>query len=47
VTGNLGIISVFPIVTFYASGILVKADYESMSWAVREKIFTCLIADWF
>jgi hypothetical protein len=35
VTGNLGIISVFPIVTFYASGILVKSDYESLSWAVR------------
>ena len=35
VTGNLGIISVFPIVAFYASGILVKSDYENMSWAVR------------
>ncbi len=34
VTGNLGIISVFPIVAFYAAGILTKSDYESLSWAV-------------
>lgn len=34
VTGNLGIISVLPIVAFFSVGILTKSDYENLSWAV-------------
>lgn len=34
VTGNLGIISLLPIVGFFSVGILTKHDYESMSWSV-------------
>ncbi len=34
VTGNLGIISLFPIVCFFATGILTKSDFESLSWSV-------------
>ena len=33
-SGNLGVISLFPIVAFYSVGILTKADYEKMSWSV-------------
>lgn len=33
-SGNLGIISLFPIVAFYSVGILTKSDYERMSWSV-------------
>lgn len=34
VIGNLGVISLFPIVTFFATGILTKQDYEHLSWSV-------------
>lgn len=34
ILGNLGVISLFPVVVFYATGILTKSDYESLSWSV-------------